>query len=178
MQTKRGSNLALGILLILIGVIFLIIRIFPGLGLAFSLVFSWPVIIIAVGGALFLLGLLTGAPEMAIPACIVGGIGSILYWQNLTDNWESWSYIWTFIPGFVGIGLILSGVLKRDSNQISDGFQTIIISAVLFLVFGGFFGALPILKQYWPALLILLGLWQLGKALLGSRRYGQRSEPR
>jgi hypothetical protein len=115
---------------------------------------------------------------MAIPACIVGGIGSILYWQNLTGNWESWSYVWTFIPGFVGVGLILSGVLKGDTKEISEGFQTILISAVLFLIFGGVFGVLPFLRQYWPALLILLGLWQLGKALLGSRRYGKQRELR
>ncbi len=178
MQTKRGSNLAVGILLIFIGLAFLVIRIFPGLGLAFSLVFSWPMIIITVGAALFLLGLLTGAPEMAVPACIVGGIGSILYWQNLTGNWESWSYIWTLIPGFVGVGLILSGALRQDTKQISEGLQTIFISAVLFLIFGGVFGVLPLLRQYWPVLLILLGLWQLGKALLGSRKYAEKSELR
>ena len=64
---------------------------------------SWPLIVVAVGAGLLVLGLLVGAPEMAIPAVIVGGIGGILYYQNLSGNWASWSYLWTLIPGFSGL---------------------------------------------------------------------------
>ena len=42
--------------------------------------------------------LLTGQPGMLVPACIVGGIGGMLYWQNLTGDWASWSYSWSLIP--------------------------------------------------------------------------------
>ena len=89
MNRKRRSGLAGGILLILLGVWFLAVQLVPGLGLWIATTMSWPFWIIGVGLLLVVIGLLTATPSMAIPACIVGGIGGILYWQNLTGNWES-----------------------------------------------------------------------------------------
>jgi hypothetical protein len=40
---------------------------------------------------------------------------------------------------------------------------------VLFAVFGSFFGALGMVGDYWPTLLILLGLLMLGRSVLQSR---------
>ncbi len=40
-----------------------------------------------------------------MPSIIVGGIGGILAYQDYTGHWESWSYLWTLIPGFVGLGI-------------------------------------------------------------------------
>ena len=65
----------------------------------------------AVGGMLLVIGLLTRTPEMAIPASIVAGIGGILWVQNTYNNWGTWSYSWALIPGFVGVGILLSGLL-------------------------------------------------------------------
>jgi hypothetical protein len=53
---------------------------------------------------------------MAVAACIIGGIGGILYWQSYTGDWASWAYVWTLIPGFSGIGIIFDrqfGFLKE-----------------------------------------------------------------
>jgi hypothetical protein len=43
------------------------------------------------------------------PGSILAGIGGIFYYQNLTNDWESWAYIWALIPGFVGIGVSSAG---------------------------------------------------------------------
>jgi hypothetical protein len=146
------------LVLILLGAWFLAVQIVPGL----DDWFEWPLLIVGVGALLLVIGLLTGVPGMAVPACIVGGIGGLLYWQFITGNWESWAYAWTLIPGFVGVGIILSGLLGGGFRKgLREGVPAILVSVVLFAVFGSMFGALGILGTYWPALLILLGVWLL-----------------
>ncbi len=155
MNARRRSGLAGGVVLILLGALFLAVQLIPGL----RLWVSWPWMIIGVGILLLVIGAVTGVPAMAIPACIVGGIGGLLYYQNATGDWESWSYAWALIPGFVGVGITLSGLLEgRVRQAVRGGGWLILISLVLFAVFGSFFGALGLAGRYWPALLILLGL--------------------
>lgn len=172
MNRTRRSSLAAGVLLILLGAWFLAMQLVPGMGT----LFSWPWIIIAVGAVLLLIGLASGAPAMAIPACIVGGIGGLLYWQNVTGNWESWAYAWTLIPGFVGLGIILAGLLGDDHGEIQGGAWLVAISLVLFLAFGSFFGALGLIGPYWPVLLILLGLMMLLRPFSRLRSSGPREQ--
>ena len=160
---RRSRTAAFGgALLILLGIVLLVIQLSPSLSERMSLVWSWPMIVIAVGVGLFALGLLTGAPSMAIPACVVAGIGSILYWQSATGNWFSWAYAWALIPGFVGVGMILQALLGEGGmRQALKGAEAILTGIVLFLVFGSLFGGLSVLGPYWPALLILVGATQL-----------------
>lgn len=166
MDRTQRSRIAAGIVLILLGCLFLAVRLFPGLGEFFQLEFSWPLIVIGVGLGLLFIGLLSGTPEMAIPATIVGGIGGLLYWQNLTGTWESWAYAWTLIPGFVGAGIILSGLFGGSSRkEMRDASGLILVSLVLFLIFAGFFGGLDILGPYWPVLLIAAGFLLLLRAI-------------
>lgn len=166
MDRRRRSSLAAGLVLILLGAWFLAVQWVPGL----QTWFSWPLTIVGVGVLLLIIGLLTGVPAMAVPACIVGGIGGLLYWQNATGNWESWAYAWTLIPGFVGVGIVLSGLLGGEIRQsVSGGGWLVLISLVLFTIFGSFFGALGIVGDYWPVLLILLGLLILIRSLFRPR---------
>ncbi|MFH1929596.1 MAG: hypothetical protein ABIK79_15700 [Chloroflexota bacterium] len=166
MVRDRRSNLAGGVVLILIGVLLLVFQVMPGL----QVWASWPLIIIGVGVLLLTIGVLTGVPAMAIPACIVGGVGGLLYWQNVTGNWESWVYVWTLIPGFVGVGIILSGLFGGEIRQsLGVGGWLILISLVLFAVFGSFFGRAGLLGAYWPVLLIAMGLFLLARPLFRTR---------
>lgn len=173
MMKKPGrTQLALGIILILLGAWFIAQRSIPELA-AFTVRFSeWPFTVIGVGIFLLLLGLILGAPGMAIPAAIVAGVGGILYYQEMTGDWESWSFMWTLIPGFVGVGSILRGLLGEDTrNSLRHGLNLMVISAVLFLVFSALLGGWAILGNYIPAiLLILLGLWVIGSGLYRSMR--------
>lgn len=169
MNRQTRSTLGIGILLILFGGWFLALQFLPSLGNWFETIFSWPVYVIGVGLGLFLFGLVLGEPGLAIPASIISGIGGLLYYQNATQNWESWSYSWALIPGFIGIGIILMTLLgKGGKGGFRSGFNMILISLVLFLIFGSFFKANP-LGNYWPFLLIALGLWMLIQPLLKKR---------
>jgi hypothetical protein len=170
MSRRRRLNLVGGALLVLLGAWLLAVQFVPGLDSWIDIEFSWPLIIIGVGLFLFVFGLLVGEPGMAVPASIVTGIGGLLYYQNATGNWASWAYAWTLIPGFVGIGAIIAGLLGDNrSRSIRDGLNLLVISAVLFLVFGSFLGGLDLLGDYWPVLLILLGAWLLIRPLFGRK---------
>ena len=139
---------------------------------------DWPFTVIGVGVLLLLLGLILGAPGLAVPAAIVSGIGGILYYQNLTGNYESWAYMWALIPGFVGVGVLLQGLLGENTrNNLRHGLNLMVVSAVLFLVFSAFLGGWNLLGNFGPAiLLILLGLWVLGSGLYRSIRNSNREE--
>ena len=170
MERRTRTNITGGSLLILLGLLFLVYQLMPERFSWLRMEASWPLIVVAVGVALLILGMAVGAPGMAIPASIVGGIGFLLYWQNLTGAWASWSYAWTLIPGFVGIGIILSGLLGegRLRNMLSSGLWLILISLILFAIFGSFLGDLHLFGPYWPVLLIALGLLLLGRSILWS----------
>src|SRR5215216_1480385 len=168
---QNRSALFLGILLILVGAWLVVSNQVPAVRDWLANNFAWPMWTIGAGLLIFFIGLLTGAPGMSVPAAIVAGIGGILYYQNATGNFASWSYMWTLIPGFVGMGLILAGLLgEYTRHNVARGLNLIIISAVMFLIFGALFGGLGILGPNGPAiLLIALGVYILLRGFLRNR---------
>lgn len=169
MNQQRRTSILGGSILILVGVVLLTLQLLPG----YILEFSWPWVVIAVGLFLFALGAAVGEPGLAVPATIVGGIGGILTYQQATQNWESWSYAWTLIPGFVGLGILLMNLLAgKEKDSMKQGWTLLLISLVMLAVFGSFFGALGMVGKYWPVLLILLGLGLMGKTLFESSDAG------
>lgn len=157
----KRSSIIIGIILILVGLLLLLVHLFPGLTLNLDVSQQWPLIIVSVG-VLLILSSLFGTPTLAIPGTILSGIGGILYVQSLTDSWSSWTYTWALIPGFAGIGLLLAGLLghqRRTSWR--EGSKLILLSLVLFVIFGTFFSGLGGLTRFWPLLLIFLGLRML-----------------
>ncbi|MCX6029636.1 MAG: hypothetical protein NT169_10085 [Chloroflexi bacterium] len=169
MEESRRTALVGGIVLILLGILFLVGQIVPGLwGWVGPL--SWPLIVVGVGVLLLLIGLASNAPGMAVPACVVGGIGLLLYWQNATGNWESWAYAWTLIAGFAGVGTVLMGLWTGRWKTIRGGLWSILISLILFAIFASFLGGPFSLGKYWPVLLILLGLLGLGRGFFRQRQ--------
>ncbi len=172
-MNKQGrSQLALGVLLILIGAWLLLDRTVPAFADFFAPYTQWPSSLILIGAVIFILGLALGSPGLSVPAAIVAGIGSIFYYQESTGDYASWSYMWTLIPGFIGVGSILAGLLgDHTAHNLKRGLNLMVVSAVLFLVFSAFFGGWSILGNYGPAiLLILLGLWVLGSGLYRAYR--------
>jgi hypothetical protein len=162
MSKERRSDLIFGIILLLIGGWFLAAQfdLMPGLNKIMYIQFQWPLIVIGVGVFLFLLGLLLRAPGMSVPACIVGGIGGLLYWTNESGKWGDWSYLWTMIPGFVGVGVILSTLLGgQEKGGYREGLRLILISVILFVVFIMIFSGQGYFIKYWPVLVILAGIW-------------------
>ncbi len=173
MTRQRRSDLIFGILLLLLGGWFLAAQfnLLPGLNELIDVQFQWPWIVIGVGVFLFLLALITRTPGLSVPACIVGGIGGILYWTNLTGNWGDWSYLWTLIPGFVGIGILLSTLLGgEDKKGYREGFRIILTSAILFVIFLMLFSGRGEFIKYWPVLVILAGIWIIIQTLFRKSR--------
>lgn len=171
---QNRSNLALGIILLIVGGWLLVTRQVPALQEWMESNFTWPMWTIGAGILVLLIGLITNAPGMAVPASIIAGIGGILYYQDQTGDFASWSYMWALIPGFVGVGSILAGLLGEATRRnLGHGLRLIVTSAVLFLIFATFFGGLSILGEYGlPVLLILLGVYVLARGFL---REGRRN---
>jgi hypothetical protein len=175
MEKRNRTQLVLGVLLILVAGWLIATRINPALANFIRLpAFVWPMWVIFAGAVLLVIGLLVGSPGMAIPACIVAGIGGILFYQNGSGNWQSWAYMWTLIPGFAGIGSVLAGILgDHFRSSVRHGLNSIIVSAILFAIFGTFFHAWNIFglySTYVPiALLFLGGIWLIVRGVLNRK---------
>lgn len=125
----------------------------------------WPFFIIGVG-VLFFLGMYTGgksAAGLAIPGSIFTFVGLMLFLQNLSGHWESWSYGWTVILMAVGTGIYIMGRYTENPGQRESGSRLIKIGAILFVIFGGFFemifNSFAFSRFIFPVALILLGIY-------------------
>jgi len=164
---NRRTGIVGGVILILLGVLFLASEIYP----QYFNFWDWTFIIIGLGGIFLIWAVLGAVGGLAVPGSILTGIGSILYYQNTTGDWESWAYIWALIPSFVGVGVILSGIIDRKfKNALSGGLVLILISAILLFAFGSAFGLDRSITKYWPLLLIVLGGVALVRAILSGKR--------
>jgi hypothetical protein len=166
MEQRARSAIASGVILVALGVLLLAVRLVPG----FFGQLTWPFIVIGAGVLLLVLAITTGNAGLAVPACIVGGIGLILWWQNANQRWETWSYAWTLIPGFVGVGALVQGLLEsKPVKALLDALWPILVSAVLFAVFSSFFGG-PLFGVPWYYLaggaLIVLGVLVIMRGFL------------
>ncbi|MCJ7433574.1 MAG: hypothetical protein MUO77_08820 [Anaerolineales bacterium] len=168
---RNRTQLVLGIVLILLGSWLVATKQIPQLGLWWSHNYVWPMWVVGAGALILIMGMLLGAPGMAVPACIVAGVGGILYYQNSTNDFSSWSYLWTLIPGFVGVGSILAGLLGDNTRyNLSRGINALVTSAVLFLVFASLLGGLNLLGSYGlPVILILLGVYIIARGLFRNK---------
>lgn len=171
MNRQNRTELILGFLLILVGAWFVASRQVPALRPWANLHFEWPYYVIGAGALMLILGLSTGRPRMAIPASIIAGVGAILLYQNRSQDWESWSFLWTLIFAFVGIGVILAGLFGDNlSYNLRRGLNLLVISAALFLIFITIMGRSSLLGDYGAAaLLIFIGLYVIGRGFFRSR---------
>lgn len=161
MQTNRSNVGALigGAVMIAFGLLALAGQAFRNVNWGFL----WPFIVIAIG-ALFFVAMYAGGKQtaaFAIPGSIVGGIGLVLLFQNITHHWESMSYFWTLIIVFVGTGIYIMGWYSGDEGQKQSGMRVIKIGAILFIIFGAFFEMIfsSLNNMIFPILLILLGAY-------------------
>lgn len=162
---KRSSVIG-GVILIVVGALFLVLQMFPSVAERLNWADQWPLIIVGIGG-LFLVSALFGTPELAVPGSFLAGLGGLLYYQSITDNWGSWAYAWTLLPGFAGVGLILQGLLRgRLRAGVVEGGRLLMFSLVMFAIFGSFLGGWHFGGFLWPLALILVGLWLLFKNLM------------
>ena len=172
---RNAGTLVVGALLIASGIIALAGQVFQGLHFWSTF---WPFIIIGLG-VMFFVGMFAGGRSvsgLAVPATIITVIGLILFYQNLTGHWESWSYAWTIILTSVGLGIFLMGTYGGNADQRKSGLGLMRVGLILFILFGGFFelifsaGARFGLRQMvFPVALILLGLYLIYNHMRSSR---------
>lgn len=159
---ERAGQLVIGAILLVVG----------GLLLAGQFVeirlaqFGWPFFVILPGLAFFV-GMALGGREaggLAIPGSIITTVGLILLYQNTTNHWESWAYVWALIPTAVGVGTIIMGLWTGSPEQRRDGARLTGLGAVMFLIGLAFFETFifqrggDLLAYAGPAALIVLGL--------------------
>lgn len=160
--------------LIGLGAFFLLSRVF-----GFSLMGTfWPLLVL-LPGLPFLYYAITGSKKNAgliFPGLIISGTGMILLYQNMFNHWESWAYMWTLYPVFIGMGLTFLGrrtgsrnEYKTGRNMVRGGLLSFAFLAFLFefFIFGAGFGILG--GVILPLALILAGV-VMWKREGGSRR--------
>ena len=174
MQTNRSNAGALvgGAVMIAFGLLALAGQVFRGVDWGFL----WPFTVIGIG-ALFFVAMFAGGKQaagFAIPGSIVGGIGLVLLFQNITNHWESMSYFWTLIIMFVGAGIYIMGWYGGDANQKKSGLGVMKVGLILFIIFGAFFELIfsSFNNLLFPILLILLGAYLIlsRSGLLGRKK--------
>lgn len=159
-MTRENRGRVIGaVILIALGLYFFALQVFPGLREIFNMRIVWPLIIVGVGVLLLLGALLSWTPGLIVGATFMIGLGGLLFWQNATNNWASWAYAWTLLSVFAGVGVFLMYLMQGNVRQgIKASAWPILAGLAGFLIFGAFFGALGALGQYWPLLLILIGV--------------------
>jgi hypothetical protein len=175
---QNRSNLALGIILLAVGGWLLVTRQVPAIQEWMADHSTGAVYTIGAGLLILFIGLITNAPGMAVPATIVAGIGGILFYQETYNAYASWAYMWTLIPGFVGVGSILAGLLGDNTRRnFRQGLRLIVISVAMFIIFGSFLGGLDILGEFGlPVILILLGVYVLARGFIRRDKGGDDNE--
>jgi hypothetical protein len=168
---------AIGAVLIVIGAVLLAGQLLDvGLG-----DLGWPFIVIGVGVAILVIGLVVvNQSGMVVGGTVVTTVGLVLLYQDQTGRWESWAYAWALVgPAASGLGLALWGIRSGDADDVRNGTWGLLgglaIFAVGFLFFEGVIGIsgepLPLPEWLLPAFVIVIGLVLLGRGLL------QRREP-
>jgi hypothetical protein len=185
MSSQRNAGaLVGGSLLILFGLLALLGQIFRNFNFWNTF---WPFFIIGFG-LLFFVGMFAGGRSvsgLAIPGTIITTIGLMLFYQNLTGHWESWSYGWTIILMAVGFGIFLMGAWGQSATQRAAGLRVLRIGLIMLIIFGAFFeliftSGMPfgLRSIIFPAALILLGLYLIltRSGLLANRSSTSGSE--
>jgi len=133
----------------------------------------WPFFIIVPG--IILLGMATmgrsAAAVFSIPGMMIAGTGLLLFVQNLTDYWASWSYAWTLYGVFLGLGFMLMARMI-DAPSLGDvGRGFVRFSMIAFL---GFSFLMEIVFNVgggpglWHIALLAIGAYLLWEVFSGS----------
>ncbi len=177
-MVRDQRNTAGAILLIGLGVLFLLGQVF-GVNFWSMVGFSWPVFVL-IPGVIFLALAFVGDRKMSgfiFPGALVTGTGAILWYQNMTNNWQSWAYIWTLYPVLLGFALMFNGRRNGKDKEVATGRAFVTYGMIAFLAGAAFFelaifGANSALTG-WIVPLALIGV---GGYLLLSGQIGGREK--
>ena len=186
-RASRFGSVALGGVLIVLGILFMLGQLFD---IRLSR-FIWPFYVIAPGVLLLILALAAGGSAGKVLVSIgsvVTMTGLLLLYQNTFDHFESWAYAWALVvPTSIGLGQVLYGTLRDQRELVRDGKRMATIGIVIFLVGAAFFeliiglsgfglGRLGLGPYVWPILLIGLGVIVLIRSWRRSGASGAEAE--
>ncbi len=172
---RNWVSAAIGVILILAGLVFLV-------GQLFSLhigAYVGPFMIMAFGG-LFFAGMAARGPaggSLAIPGSVLVTIGLISLVETIFGHGIFWAYSWGLLISAVGVGLIIRGRWSSIESDRSHGWRLVRLGLLLFLIFGAFFELLLgyshtslAARIFWPIILIGVGLYIfISRFITGSR---------
>src|SRR6266852_3627171 len=173
-QRRAGSSVALGVVLVVLGLFALLVQ-FTG----FDPGGSWPLFVVIPGVTLLVVGFISFGTGALIPGAILTVIGLILAYMNASQDWPAWAFAWPLVaPGGVGLGIWLQGLRHNDAHLLRQGrvlmFVALLIFMIGFVIFGtifkisevdyGWFG-----KAALPGLLIVVGILLLARSIQRSR---------
>ena len=170
-----SSGLAVGLVLVVVGIFFLIMRLFE-IDLSS---YGWPLYVIIPGLTLLIVGFVSLGTGALVPGGIVTVTGLILAAQNATGDWASWAYAWTLVvPGGAGLGLFLQGLRVHDPKQVRLGRNLMFWSGLMFMIgfvifesifniSGQDFGIVS--RAALPVLLIIIGVTLLARSVQRGR---------
>lgn len=132
---------------------------------------GWPLFVL-IPGAIFLMIALRNNHNEAVglifPGIIVTGTGLILTYQNVTNHWESWAYIWALYPVMVGIALRYVGHHTNKDEPVKVGRGLIIAGLSGFVALGALFElfifngvGLDLIAPMLPLVMIGAGLYMI-----------------
>lgn len=163
-HAPNNASWVFGVLLILLGIFFLIAQVVD-----FNVAsLFWPFFIIVPGVMLIALGL-SLRTESGEGLTIVGSVttmtGLLLFYQNSTGNWATWSYGWALLaPTAIGLGQLFYGSVRSRPELVRQGSQMAGIGFLVFLAGAFFFEVLVGVSGgqsrmwAWPLLLIAAGV--------------------
>lgn len=163
-QTQR--NMVGAILLIALGVLFLAGQVL-GVSIWSLMGISWPLFVLLPGLVFLALAIfgdrrLTG---FVFPGAIVTGTGAILWYQNVTNHWESWAYMWALYPVFLGLALMFNGRRSANEREVQTGRGFFNFGMIGFIAGAAFF-EIAIFGNYSP-----LAGWVVPVLLIGAGGY-------
>ncbi|HEY7589375.1 MAG TPA: hypothetical protein VH723_00135 [Candidatus Limnocylindrales bacterium] len=173
----RRVTAAIGVLLIVFGGAWLLGR---AAGIDVGRV-GWPLIVIGVGAALFIVGTVMGGRGGVGPATaggIVTMVGAVLAAQNATGLWATWAYAWALVaPGGAGLGMLAYGLIARQPDFVENGRSMLLTGLGLFAGFFLFFegvigisGRRILSDELFPIVLVGVGGLLIVLSLFGRRR--------
>jgi hypothetical protein len=138
---NRNISLLIGILLILLGGLFLSVNLAGSfLGFAFSPVAVWqlwPSFILMIGATFALVPFLFKEEKWAgvlfIPASVLLSVGGILMISSLFNMWGIWSWAWSLILIGLTAGFLCAALAVRNGFLAIPAFPIGITAAILFV---------------------------------------------
>jgi hypothetical protein len=174
-ESSGGSTMALGIVLVVVGLFALGIVVF-GIDLT---QYGWPLFVIIPGLTLLVVGFVGGGVGASVPGGIVTMLGLVLAYQSSSGDWASWAFAWALVaPGGVGLGLYLQALRDRDPVMLRRGRTLMFIAALIFIIGFVFFESILGIsgtdygifgKAALPGLLIVIGIILLVRSIQRTR---------